>query len=94
MIIAVDFDGTLQVNGKPNEALFMFLISCQQAGNVVILNTCRNGKRLEEAVVFCAKQGLRFQAVNQNLPHVIRQLGYDPRKIYADLYIDDKAKTP
>jgi len=94
MIIAVDFDETLQIAGNPNIPLFRSLISKQKQGNAIILNTCRQGKRLDEAVVFCLKNGLRFNAINRNIPDIIRRFGYDPRKIYADMYIDDKAVKP
>lgn len=94
MIYAVDFDGTLMVNGSVNAPLIAFLKKQQACGNAIILNTCRNGKRLNEAVDFCRKNGLIFQAVNENLPFVVQRLGYNPRKIFADVYIDDKATKP
>lgn len=94
MIIAVDYDDTLQINGKPNKALIERLIIEQSMGNPVILNTCRSGQRLTDAVTMCRKNGLVFQAINDNLPQVIQHFGTNPRKIYADLYIDDKAIRP
>ena len=94
MIISVDFDQTLQINGQPNIKLFELLKSQQRAGHIIILNTCREGKRLNEAVLFSQRNGLMFNAVNANVPQVISRFGYDPRKIYADMYIDDKAIKP
>ncbi len=94
MIIAVDFDGTLQIGGKPNLSLIEMLKANQRQGNAVILNTCRHGKSLTDAVQFCARYGLRFHAVNENLPQAVAMLGFNPRKIYADIYIDDKAIKP
>lgn len=94
MIIAVDFDNTISVKNKPNKQLIEYLINRQQMGDILILNTCRKGKRLTEAVQFCSKYGLSFNAVNDNIPAVVIMLGYNPRKIYADLYIDDKAVKP
>lgn len=94
MIIAVDFDDTLCINGNANEQLFNFLIQKQREGVVIILDLCRTGKRLMEAVKFCREHGLAFNAVNQNIPASIKMLGHDPRKIYADMYIDDKAVKP
>lgn len=91
MIFAVDFDGTLSIDGTPNVGLINRLISAQRRGGKVILWTCREGRRLAEAVQFCAKCGLRFNAVNANVPEAVRMLGHDPRKIYADVYIDDKS---
>ena len=55
----------------------------------MILNTCRQGKRLEEALTWCAAHGIEFDAVNENLKERIDQYGGDCRKISADYYIDD-----
>lgn len=91
MIIAVDFDGTLQfADGKPNEELILRLKAEQRKRNTVILWTCREGKRLQEALLFLQKNGFKPNIVNQNSPQAIKMLGHDPRKIYADIYIDDK----
>lgn len=95
-IIAVDFDGTLCENrwpkiGVANLKLIERLKYEQTRGVKLILWTCRDGKELENAVSWCAAQGLHFDAVNDNLPEVIEQFGGNPRKIHADYYIDDKA---
>lgn len=94
-IIAVDFDGTLCENkwpgiGKPNENLIEYLKYWQGHGAKIILWTCRSKEMLQEAVAWCHKQGLIFDAVNENLPEAIEEFGGDSRKIYADKYIDDK----
>ena len=91
MIIAVDFDGTLQIDDAPNVRLFNQLIQSQRQGHTVILWTCRDGKRLAEAVNYCMRYGLRPNYINSNAIETIRKLGYDPRKVLADVYIDDKA---
>jgi len=91
MIIAVDFDETLKINGEPNTALFTNLINAQRGGAIVILWTCRAGDRLREAVQYCAEQGLRFNYINENTVETIRKFGCNPRKVFADVYIDDKA---
>lgn len=95
-IYAVDFDGTLHFGrypniGKPNKELIAFLKKAKEQGNKVILWSCRQGKRLDEAVDWTQKHKLTFDAVNGNLPESIRLYGYDSRKIHADIYIDDKA---
>ena len=56
--------------------------------------TCRCGNQLEEAVEWCRKWELEFDAVNENLPEIIERYGSDGRKIYADVYIDDKSCFP
>lgn len=92
--IAVDFDGTLCEErwpdiGEPNLPLIKFLIRWQEQGNKVILWTCREDAMLWAAVDWCAEHGLRFDAVNCNLPERISYYHNDSRKIGADYYIDD-----
>lgn len=95
MIIAVDFDDTLfDASGNPNRSLLQWLLARQRGGDVLILWTCRAGKRLEEAVKKCNRCELRFNFINENAPETIARLKYNPRKILADLYIDDKAVKP
>ena len=90
MIIAVDYDGTLEINDNMNMALIGKLKARQRSGDIIILWTCRDGKRLNEAVTKLLRVGFRPQLVNENAPSVINQLGYNPRKVLADVYIDDK----
>ena len=91
MIIAVDYDGTLEIDGNLNINLIQRLRHAQAGGDRVILWTCRSGKRLNEAVA--RLRGARFipNAVNENMPDTVVALGYNPRKVLADIYIDDKA---
>lgn len=93
MIIAVDFDGTLADTDAtkiytPNAKLINYLIGRRNQGDKVILWTCREGARLEQAVEWCKHHGLEFDAVNDNFPG-LKLFGMNPRKVAADVYIDD-----
>lgn len=93
MIIAVDFDGTLADTDatkiySPNTKLINYLIGRRKNGDKIILWTCREGSRLDQAVEWCKQQGLEFDVVNDNLPG-LKLFGLNPRKVAADLYIDD-----
>ena len=66
----------------------------EKAGTPDYFVTCRCGNQLEEAVEWCRKWELEFDAVNENLPEIIERYGSDGRKIYADVYIDDKSCFP
>lgn len=100
-IVAVDFDGTLVEDefpniGRKNEQMFQVMKTLKSQGVKLILWTSRNccdqfGNTLEDAINFCKENGLTFDAVNENLPEVQEFTGQDTRKIYADLYIDDKS---
>ena len=91
MIIAVDFDGTLQIDREPNTALIGKLKRAQAHGDTVILWTCRDGNSLVEALRFLQRYGFRPNYVNSNCPEGIKRTGRDSRKVFADVYIDDKA---
>ena len=97
-IIAVDFDGTLCRNAWPdigpvNEPVMEYVKRQQQTGAKIILWTCRKGDRLDAAVEWCKEQGLTFDAINENLPEIVKAFGGDCRKVYADEYLDDKMKV-
>ena len=96
-IIAVDFDGTLCENawpniGAPKETVIDYIIHQKQTGAEIILWTNRRDERLDEAVAWCKEHGIEFDAVNENLPRIIKAFGGDCRKVYADEYLDDKMK--
>ncbi len=95
MTIAVDFDGTIVEHkypaiGKAKLFAFETLKELQKQGHKLILWTYRAGKELEEAVNFCKENGLEFYAVNKNYPEEIFEENEISRKIYADVYIDDR----
>lgn len=94
--IAVDFDGCICTNeypeiGVPNWDVIDRLKAEQAAGAELILWTCREGIYLAAAVAACENWGLRFDAINENLPSWIVAWGNDPRKVGADEYWDDRA---
>lgn len=94
--IAIDFDGCLcewawPEIGAPHMEIINAAIAEQDNGAALILWTCRVGKRLAEAVAWCADFGLTFDAVNANLPERIAAYQNDCRKVNADEYWDDKA---
>ncbi|SDS07237.1 hydrolase [Gramella sp. MAR_2010_147] len=94
LTIAVDFDGTIVENrfpeiGKPLLFAFESLKKLQEEGHRLILWTYRNNERLEEAVEFCKKNGLKFYAVNKSYPEEEFD-GTISRKILADIFIDDR----
>lgn len=46
---------------------------------------------MQEAVKWCEKEGLEFDAVNDNIPEMIERYGTNSRKVSCDYYIDDRA---
>lgn len=95
-IIAIDFDGVLFTDAYPEVGL-PIAPNINRAKNEkangakLILWTCREGKKLEEAVAACRAVGLEFDAVNENVPELKEAFGTDPRKVGATEYWDDRA---
>lgn len=95
MIYSIDFDGTLCENewpeiGPPKQHVIDYFIDLRACGHKLILNTCREGKLLDDAKRWCMERGLVFDAYNENLPELIELYDGDCRKISADYYCDDK----
>lgn len=111
IIIAVDFDGCLCENrfpdiGEPKLEVIEKLKQLQKGKGVeLILWTCREGYKLDEAVAWCTEQGLEFEAINDEVPRIKEafKTGAEIRsallknetrcgaKIFANWYIDDRA---
>src|SRR5674476_185776 len=95
MIIAVDFDGTIVTHEYPKigrEIPFAIdsLKRLQENHQYqIVLWTVREGVALDEALEYCRSRGLEFYAVNNNYPEETPKDG-QPRKIKADLFIDDR----
>lgn len=95
-IYAVDFDKTINLAekypeiGRPNTRLIEFLIRRREAGDKVILWTCREGELLKAAVRFCNANGLKLDAVNDNLQENKEKFQNNCRKVFAHYYIDDR----
>jgi hypothetical protein len=105
LVIAVDYDGTLFTGSwdSVGEPIWPVIVQanrfCEHPRCEVILWTCREERLLAEAIKRCDEVGLRFDAVNMNTDETLkwnlfnfgRQGHTSGRKVYADLYVDDKS---
>ena len=95
IIYAVDFDGTLCENkwpeiGEPNVRLIDYLKCEQEKGAKIILWTMREGDLLDAAENWLFdKFEFMPDAVNDNLPELKKFYNNNPRKVFANVYIDD-----
>lgn len=94
MTIAVDFDGTIVEHkfpeiGKQKPFALDTLRALIADGHHVILWTVREGEALQEAVEYCRQRGVEFYAVNSEYPNSGWAESSSPRKLRADVYIDD-----
>ena len=83
--------------GKPRWGVIDRIKKEQSKGTKIILWTCREGILLSDAVKWCDRKGIIFDAINENVPEINAReqkqwgISYNPRKIYANQYWDDKA---
>ena len=105
-ILAVDYDDTLFEGswpdlGDPKQDIIDKVKEFKANGAELVLWTCREGVSLEEAEKRCAEVGLEWDGVNTNAPSQLEYMAerkkegeiFATRKIYADFYVDDKAKN-
>ena len=106
-ILAVDYDNTLfhgsyPVKGPPKPKVIKKVKEFKKYGAKVILWTCRSrGRVLIEAIHRCREAGLRFDAINDNVPSQKRYMEsqrkkgniFALRKVFADFYLDDSANN-
>jgi hypothetical protein len=102
-VLCIDFDGTLVKHafpriGEPMPLAFEVLKELKEAGWKLILWTCREDEGykidrqyLKDAVDFCKKHGVEFDAVNETIKEEeFRPENGKNRKPYAHYYIDDR----
>lgn len=89
--------------GEPRDWLIKKAIHWRKDGHKLILWTCREDVKandrtsyiprdyLTEAVEWCREKGLEFDAVNQQLEEINDPMLKVSRKIFADIYIDDRS---
>lgn len=96
-VIAIDFDGTIVEDkfpevGKTKPRALLVIKKLIREGHKIVIWTCRdygiindylkkNFKGMEQMFIY----------INENPPELRAKFGNDPRKLGADLFIDDKA---
>ncbi len=97
MILSIDFDNTVAYTDFPEiKGEVPGAIDClhllDNRGHTLILNTCRTGSDLKEALRWLEKRdSLRvFNRINENTETRTKRYGDNSRKISCDIDIDDK----
>lgn len=97
IIIAVDWDDTLQgwKYSDLNDVirynrLWQLLIECRRTGAYIVLFTACNADRHESMLEYARGKGLIVDGINRTPINSI-PYGRDGSKIYANIYLDDRA---
>jgi len=93
-IYCIDFDGTIVQDKWPEigeiiQETATLIRALKARGDYWILYTMRSDEKLQEAIDFLEANDMIPDAVNDNLPLHIQEWGNNPRKIFADCYIDN-----
>lgn len=101
LTIAIDFDGTIVEHAYPRiGAIKEYAIETMKAlkteGHRIIIWSCRWGRKEEEMIEFLEKNGIPYDTINEptDTDLEVDEGFYECRKVYADLYIDDKGVFP
>lgn len=100
--VAVDFDGTLSRSTYPDvgpeipgAAFFLHALERLCDGKIGrILWTCREGDKLENALAWLDARGFGkswWHSINDQPPSLMERFGTNPRKVGADVLVDDRA---
>ncbi len=94
IIIAVDFDSTISSyhtidNQDDIKRVIYILKVAKEVGCYLVIHTACNKSRYEEISKYCDSIGLKIDSINETpveLPY-----GKEGSKIYANIFIDDRA---
>lgn len=95
-IVAIDFDGTIVEDkfpeiGELKPGAVEAINALYKAGYTIIIWTCRTGINKARSVEFLAKQGIKWHYINEGSKANVKAYGgVDTRKVFADVYVDDK----
>jgi len=88
-IVSIDFDGTCVTNEFPKVGIDIgaeiVLRKILKKGNKIILNTCRGGVFLEDAINWFKEKEIKLSSINES----INKKSDSSNKVYAKIYIDD-----
>lgn len=90
ILIGLDFDDTIfpyRENFTDVQRVINLVKQAQQSNAAIIIYTGSHEDRYKEIINYCSKVGIQITAINEN---VITPFG-DNRKIYANIYLDDRA---
>lgn len=93
-VVAVDFDGTITLGdnypelGTVNKTAVDVINKIKDRGHEVIIWTCRDSWVIEDVLL---EHGVKYDAINENTDYLKDKWGNNPRKVGADILIDDKS---
>lgn len=96
IVIGVDFDSTISPyhtmdNQEDITRAIKLLSDCQNVGCYTVIHTACNSDRHQDILDYCTKVGLRVDEINRTPKDLPIEYGREGSKIYANVFIDDRA---
>ena len=93
-VISIDFDGVIVEDkwpeiGDPIPGAIETINEWYDAGYWIIINSCRDSGKEWRDMFDWLRSEISFHEINDNLDWRIDKYATNPRKIGADIYIDD-----
>ena len=98
-ILAIDFDGTIVKDQFPDigemvDGAKEAINQLYSDGYTIIIWSCRTGIKKAEAINWLVMQGIKFHYFNKSSYENLKKYDFvDTRKVFANLYIDDRMLT-
>lgn len=94
-IIAIDFDGVIAKDmfpeiGEPRWLVQRVMKHLHKSCEIIIW-TCREGRNLDSAKSWLKEHQIPYDYINENSKNNIAIYGSDTRKVFADIYVDDRS---
>ncbi len=94
LVISIDFDGVIVEDkwpeiGDPIPGAIETINAWYDAGHWIIINSCRDSGKEWRDMFDWLRSEISFHEINDNLDWRIDKYGTNPRKIGADIHIDD-----
>ncbi len=95
LIFAIDFDDTICKQNYPEcgemiEDAREVINELYDSGHHIIIWTCRMEEPADKARKFLEENGIKYHTFNEHAQSIMDFYGNNTRKIFADVYIDDK----
>ena len=85
-IIAIDFDGVITKANRIRKDATEYINKLYDRGMYIIIWTAKRQERIDGLPRILQQSGIKYHLINDNAPWIT----YNPRKIAADMYVDDK----
>ena len=87
LIVAFDFDDTVDSENRKHEQIIELLNACKEIARILIVFTCRDENEYDFVDSYLKSVGIEYDYINENYPEVKLDTS---RKIFYNIFLDDR----